>query len=208
MSLYNGEADFSELSLDDGENVQLTYQENAITLDLPDIQTLSERKRREIIEGLNKLLQEDENQSPQNMSFSDRISFILDKNKGNFLLPARVDVITRTGKVVVSKSSYQVDGDISSIVTDAMPKKNRDFLYDVHLIAIQLFMKKWRRNLWGLVEKIKIILGWLNQLQAYASIIGFILFLAGLLTGQTSVMITSFLPIIIAGTLSLVKKRL
>ena len=208
MSLYNGEADFSELSLDDGENVQLTYQENAVTLDLPDIQTLSERKRREIIEGLNKLLQEDENQSPQNMSFSDRISFILDKNKGNFLLPARVDVITRTGKVVVSKSSYQVDGDISSIVTDAMPKKNRDFLYDVHLIAIQLFMKKWRRNLWGLVEKIKIILGWLNQLQAYASIIGFILFLAGLLTGQTSVMITSFLPIIIAGTLSLVKKRL
>jgi hypothetical protein len=207
MILYGDAAEILLVGSEGNDDFRLIFQDDMVLLDLRDSGRLTISRQREILDELGALLQEEE--YPQDsLSFSEKIKFILGNRKDNLLIPSGVDVVTSIDSKAVSISRIQVTGDIKYCETETTTEIDRDFLSQAHQTAVKLYMKRWRNNVAQTGDKVRIILDWLSCLQAYSSLTGLAVYLAGLTTGDTGYLVFSLIPIAFTGLFTITKKLL
>jgi len=185
----------------------LTFHGNQAILDIPigELTRNEQEKVIEYLEGLNR--EEDEYSTPTEMTSSEKIKFLLDRDQ-IYILQGNFEIVTRTNQGIISLSRFDANGDIKFYSADMAPRVDQEFLRRAHQSTVQLFMKKWRNSVYQTGAKINLIIKTINNLQLYSTIIGAISSLTGLLTSTPRYMVLAIAPFALTMLLALIKRTL
>ena len=190
------------------QNISLTFQNNQVILDIPDTDRLSKKEHNDIIRDLNNLLVEEEKITQGSMTLAEKIDFYLKKRSMTPLLFRDIEVVTRINREVHSISRFQIDGDIEYIEAKPRTGKNQDNLNQIHQVTVQLYLKNWRNSVIQYGEIIRAIINTITWIQAWSSLLGVLVFLAGRINHLPKYQVLSIIPFFITGIMTCLKKRI